>query len=464
MDGAHARLAGPHHRAAPKRLPLGDIGQAHLIGACRPEMQSLAIVLSGLGWRLTGSDASLYRAQYLRGARLRIVAGHSARHLPHSADCVIYADDVSRDNGMRRAAAQRGAPTLSHSQFVSQLLHDRAGIVFAGGRPASTAAAILANILVEAERDPCVLLRATPLDWQSGGRHGAGHYLVVEAPLAQNSTARPQAAALLDADDYAGALRLARSVAPEGLLAVNAECPAALQAAEAAPCRTTTFGAGGQWRGENLRGERGCYSFTLVGHDQPLGECRLRVAGRHQAQAALAALAVAGELKIEPATMLAAASRHAGLRNRAHLVAESAGVTMVRDDAQDPASIAEALATIREMLPGRRLWCVFEPDSAAMMMSRLDAFAASLHNADRVLVTDAVRGGDADERLAATDALVRRLPTYAAAVAEPCPLGLVDRLAREAVGGDVVALIGAGDIGNIAHALAKRLRRDLAPS
>jgi UDP-N-acetylmuramate--alanine ligase len=142
-------------------------------------------------------------------------------------------------------------------------------------------------------------------------------------------------------------------------------------------------------------------------------------------------------------------SGFAGLHRRLEVLGTWRGVTMVDDYAHHPTEVTAALATIREMFPHRRVWCVFQPHQACRTARLLDELAASLQNADKVLVAEIFRAreGDpqpgeataADLARRAADCGVEVLPVHT-------EKEIVGILETQLAPGDVLVTLGAGDV------------------
>ena len=119
------------------------------------------------------------------------------------------------------------------------------------------------------------------------------------------------------------------------------------------------------------------------------------------------------------------------------------------DYAHHPTEVAAALAAVRRLFPKRRLWCVFQPHQASRTARLLDELAASLQNADRLLVAEICRAREGPQRpgevtaadLARTTAAlgVDVVPGHAAAE-------IVQTLDAGLMPGDVLVTLGAGDM------------------
>ncbi len=455
-------------------------------------MSALADVLVQAGWTISGSDLAVPasavcpresppHAHPLQRVGPSVLPGHSADHVSPDLDLLVFSSAIPADNSERRRAAELGISTLSYAQMLGQLMAGRRGLAVAGTHGKSTTAAMTAHILIRAGLDPTVVVGATPPGANSGGRLGRGDLVLVEACEYRGNFLhlRPQYAAILgiepdhfDCYDSPDQLEAAFAefsglVANDGLLLVRHDCPVARRAAAAAGCRKETFAiaADADWSAKNLSARAGRYRFEIHHRRKPLGTVELPVAGRHNVLNALAAAALSRAAGAEPADILRGLSGFPGLERRLQVLGTAGGVVLVDDYAHHPTEVIATLATVRQMFPGRRLWCVFQPHQASRTEALLDELAASLQNADGVVVAEIFRAREGPPRpgeVTAAD-LARQVRALGAATfdvhrsEEITPL-----LENHLLPGDVLLTVGAGDIGRIAHGYLERFRENRA--
>ena len=122
------------------------------------------------------------------------------------------------------------------------------------------------------------------------------------------------------------------------------------------------------------------------------GEVELRVPGRHNVLNALAAAALTPAAGVRPSRDVAGLSSFAGLRRRLEMLGHGRRRDACRRlrpspdrDGGGPGRRCGGCS------PGRRVWCVFQPHQASRTARLLDELAASLQNADRVMVAEIFR-------------------------------------------------------------------------
>ncbi len=435
-------------------------------------MRALADVLLAGGWQLSGSDLQPECVQRMADAGVRLHPGHAAEHVPPETELVVYSDAVTVDNPELRRAGELGVEMCSYFEMLGRLAADRQTLAVAGTHGKSTTTAMAAHLLSAAGRDPTVLCGATPLGQSSGGRAGRSDLLLVEACeyRANFLRLRPQQAVILGIepdhfDYYASTAQLHRafarfagSVPKDGLVLVRHDCTAARQTTAALPCRVTTFGTApaADWSARGLTHWRGRYAFEIRRLGRPMCTVRLQVPGRHNVLNALAAAALAWENGVSSQRIATALGRFRGLHRRMELLGSLQGVLLVDDYAHHPTEVAAALHTVRRMAPGRRLWCVFQPHQASRTERLLDELAKSLHNADKVLITEIFRAREGRRHPGEVTAedLARQVRSGGVEVAAVHATEDIVRLLQTHLdAGDVLITIGAGNVDRIARRL-----------
>jgi UDP-N-acetylmuramate--alanine ligase len=310
---------------------------------------------------------------------------------------------------------------MSRAAFLAELVALRRSIVVAGTHGKGTVAAMIAFVLRESGRDPAWLIGA-PVP-QLGANAGAGAgWLVVEGDESDRTVfGLPATIAVVtnvELDHHTEFASLAELEAEFERWAARAEhvvCDAAA------------------WDGE----------LAVPG-----------VHNRRNAGAALAALELAGVERDEAAPVLA---RFSGTGRRFE-VEEAGAVTIVDDYGHHPTEVAATIDAARERFGDRRLRVLFQPHLYSRTRHLAAELAAALAAADDVAVTDVYPARESPvpgvTGKLVVDALsdLGRMPAWTPTVEE----GVV-HVARAVRPGDVVLVIGAGDVDRAPALLRERL-------
>jgi UDP-N-acetylmuramate--alanine ligase len=178
---------------------------------------------------------------------------------------------------------------------------------------------------------------------------------------------------------------------------------------------------------------------------------RLALPGLHNVLNALAAVAVGLELEVAFSHVADALAAFHGVGRRFEIVGEWHGATVIDDYAHHPTEIAATLKAARGAYPGRRLVAVFQPHLYSRTRDFAAGFADALAHADLAVVLDIYPAREAP--LPGVTAALITVPLRRAkgeeAVLELEKENMMAELAKSTRPGDVVVMMGAGDIGEV---------------
>lgn len=451
---------------------------AHLVGVCGAGMKALAELLDGIGWQLSGSDlqpaSQTIAALQLRG--LKFTQGHAAENVPPETQCLVYSPAIRPDNPERQEATRRGLAAWSYSQMIGRLMESRTGICITGTHGKSTTTAMVGWILSVARRDPAVLVGAELCDSGHSGRAGRGNLLVVESCEFNHSFLdfHPAHGAILNVeqdhfDCYADIKLLTQAfhefackVPASGVLIVNRDCPAAMEAARDVPAKIVTFGAATEsdWTAQAISDHPDGIRFEIHRRARLWQKIGLRLHGHHNVQNALAAAALCAEIGVDPADVVSGLGSFGGVKRRFEVVGEWRGVTLIDDYAHHPTAVRATLQTAREVFGSRRIWCAFQPHQISRTTALMDEFAASFDAADEVLILPvfAARERVTTEPQEVSCELARRIAARGRSSRFLESLDQINLTVDDATRpGDVFIAMGAGDIDRIHHEFTRRI-------
>jgi UDP-N-acetylmuramate--alanine ligase len=186
----------------------------------------------------------------------------------------------------------------------------------------------------------------------------------------------------------------------------------------------------------------------------------LNLPGVHNVLNALAAATVGWQLGIDPAAIVRALGEFQGVGRRFQLHGEIAlaqGSALLIDDyGHHPRELAAVFAAARGGWPTRRLVVVFQPHRYTRTRDLLDDFANVLAEVDVLMLTEIYPAGEAP--IAGADGRALARAVRARGKVDPVliehPREIATALPALLADGDVLLLLGAGDIGAAANALA----------
>ena len=185
----------------------------------------------------------------------------------------------------------------------------------------------------------------------------------------------------------------------------------------------------------------------------------LPMPGRHNALNATAAIAVAHELGLADDAIRKAIAGFGGVKRRFTKTGEWNGVTVIDDYGHHPVEIAAVLRAARESTNGKII-AVVQPHRCTRLQSLFEEFCTCFNDADTVVVAEVYPAGEAPIEGIDGDHFVLGLRAHGHR--EVIPLQNSAELAKVIHGlagrGDLVVLLGAGNITQWAYALPGELK------
>jgi UDP-N-acetylmuramate--alanine ligase len=455
-----------------------DFRRVHFVGIGGVGMSGIAEVLCNLGYSVSGSDrAENATTRRLAGLGARIDRGHDAAHVA-DVDVLVVSSAIAADNPEVAAARDRRIPVVPRAEMLSELMRFRRGIAVAGTHGKTTTTSLTASVLAEAGLDPTFVIGGQLIAAGSHARLGTGEYLVAEADESDGSflLLSPVIAIVtnIDADhleNYDGDFDRVRKAFADFLhrLPFYGVAVLCIDDAEVADLarethrRVLTYGIveEADLRASDIRADGSRTRFKLHLPDGgPVVPITLNLPGHHNVLNALAACAVGWQLGVPPEAMQRALENFQGVGRRFQLRGELAldkGKAMLVDDyGHHPRELAAVFAAARGGWPSRRLVVAFQPHRYTRTRDLLDDFANILAEADVLVLTEIYPAGEAPIANADGRALARAV--RARGKVDPVlvehPRELRQALAPLLRDGDLLLLLGAGDIGSAANEIA----------
>ena len=385
-------------------------------------MGGLAALAVEAGHKVTGCDTGVYppMSDQLRALGIDLVEGYGADQLAFNPDVFVVGNVVSRTHladgtpkyPLMEAILNAGLPYTSGPQWLSgHVLHHpthhatgpRHVLAVAGTHGKTTTTAMLTWILECAGLQPGFLVGGVPLNFGVSARLGTGNTFVIEAD--EYDTAffdkrskfvhyRPRTAILNNLefdhadifDDLAAIERqfhhLVRTVPSTGRVVLNAT-EESLERVMAQGCWSERVLFGKAWvnkTGFTAQGEPDDFEVLKAG--KLVARVQWSVSGVHNQLNALAAIAAAEHVGVDPQTAAEALASFQNVKRRMEVkgvITKSGGdITIYDDFAHHPTAIHTTIDGLRRQLNAAdkaadRILAVFEPRSNTMKLGTMTA-------------------------------------------------------------------------------------------
>lgn len=198
----------------------------------------------------------------------------------------------------------------------------------------------------------------------------------------------------------------------------------------------------------NIRIENGDYMFDMQAVSgngasaQHFSGLKLGLAGRHNVENAVAAIAVCLMAGVGADKIGEALSTFRGVKRRFEYIVKQPGLVLIDDYAHHPAELKAAISSARELYPGRKLTAIFQPHLFTRTRDFADEFARSLELLDEIILLPIYPARELPITGIDSQMLLDKIRKPGKILMEKS--GLLAELASRPI--EVLLMLGAGDI------------------
>lgn len=446
-------------------------GAVHFIAIGGIGMSALAKILLSMGYDVSGSDmkeSAVTDALKAQGATVHI--GHAAANVPEHCGEIVYSSAIREDNPEMIRGRELGIPMIHRGELLARLFNSGRGLAVAGAHGKTTTSAMLALIYEMEGLEPNIVLGGILPAIDSNAKKGDSDIWVAEADESDGSFLKlyPHRTIITNIEpEHMNYYRTEENLE-------NSFYRFAAQSDDLILClddrRTRELA-------ERLKGyhsyglEHRAVDLTVknVRHDgltsdaevyylgKKVAELHLNVPGLHNISNALAALLAAylGGIPFEHAAKHLSTFRGTG--RRFEILYNKNDIVIVDDYAHHP---TEVKATIRAAKDGgyQRVVAVFQPHRYSRVQELYKEFGKCFGDADVVIIDDIYSAWEDAIPGISSQLIVDEIRKNGV---EPLYFGdkakLLDYLEKEKKPGDIILLMGAGNIRQISEQLCAML-------
>ncbi len=439
----------------------------HFIGIGGIGVSALAGYYMTKGHEVSGSDlVSSEITDALEKKGLKIHIGKTVEVRLQQTDLVIYSPAIPANNPELKTAKKLGIKCQSYPQALGELTKQHFTIAVSGTHGKSTTTAMIALILIKAGLDPTVIIGTKLKEFgDSNYRIGKSKFLLIEADehMASFLNYWPKIIVLtnIEADHLDYYKNLANIIKTfkeyvshlpnDGILIANKD--------DKNTSKITN----------NKRQKTKFYSLK-----QPEAKKLkriLKIPGEHNVYNALAALTLARTLKVPDGVSSKALSEFHGSWRRFEIIKANLNgkkITIVSDYGHHPTKVRATLKAAREKWSKGKIYCVYQPHQYQrtyyLFKNFVKVFREALRQGlrrkplvDNLIITDifdvAGRENTEIKKKVNSEKLVKAIKKNS--VIYLPKEKVIDYLNKNLKGGEVVIIMGAGDIYKIIEGLTE---------
>lgn len=422
-------------------------------------MSALAALFRQKGADVRGSDCR--ESEYTQKLRALGTPVHIGEEEHIAAQNVVYTEAISPQNPQLCEAREAGKRLFTRAELLGRVAEEFPFVISVAGCHGKTSTtSMLAHIFSCANKNFTAHIGGEDIEFGNLCHSGTGDDIfVTEACEFRRSflSLKSTVALILNTDkDHTDCyksdgelIEAYRAFAENaGKVVVNADDPRARKFPHA-----MDFGFySGDVRAEDLRATGEKYRFTVIERGIPVVKIKLRVVGKFQVMNALAAYSVARLCGLRAVEIKEGLESFRGVKRRFEEVGTICGVPTVCDYAHHPRELAATISAAQAICEGT-VHVVFQPHTYTRTRDFMREFINVLKTAESPILYKTYAAREEFEFEGSAVALLSRLP-------EACyvqsPKQLLERLKLKARAGDMILILGAGDIDGIARSLLDR--------
>lgn len=452
--------------------------RVHFVGIGGVGMSGIAEVLKNLGYGVDGSDLrESETTNRLRELGINISIGHNEENIKNT-DVVVISSAVAPDNPEVLAARKMSIPVIPRAEMLAELARLKYGVLVAGAHGKTTTTSLVASILGDCNLDPTVVIGGKLKGIGSNARLGEGEFLIAEADESDGSflMLSPTIAVVTnidrehldffkDIETIKDAFRSFINKVPfYGLAILCGDNEYIRNLLPDIRRRYITYGLGEDLDlvAKDVRTEGMKSEFEAVLNGRSLGRFEMPLAGSHNVSNALAAIAVANELKVEIESIREALRNFSGVHRRFELKGAAAGIRVIDDYGHHPSEIMATLKAVKEVLKtgdagnDGRLVVIFQPHRYTRTRDLLGEFIDSFTDADKVILMDIYPAGEKPLPGVDSELLYRGISDTGKDIEYIKERNYITGyLDKELRANDILLTLGAGDVWKIGEEFLK---------
>lgn len=456
-------------------IGLSKYKRIHCLGIGGVGLSAIAEILLDQGHIVSGSDMNRSQiTQKLEEKGIKVYYNHASENVMN-AELVVYSAAVSADNPEMTMAEKLRIPRISRAEILGELMANyKRSIAICGTHGKTTVTSMTSLILKNADYSPTILVGGNLEEINGNVEIGSSDIFITEACEYMDSflSLSPKVGVVLNIDsdhlDYFKNIENIKSsfkqfvnqVADDGVVIAYDGNPFVKDVLKEVKNKITYgYFEVNDYYAENIHfDDVGFPEFDVCRKGKKITHLHLSVPGEHNVLNAMAAFSTASYLGVPIEDIKKTLENFKGTHRRFDIVGVTEnGVQIIDDYAHHPTEIKATLKAVKNV-KHKKTWCIFQPHTFTRTKALFDEFVDAFEGLDNLILTDIYAAREKDIYGISSEILAKKIKEK---YKEKNVLYIKDfeeianYLRTQAVAGDIVMTMGAGDVYKIGKILMK---------
>lgn len=439
-------------------------------------ISAAAGILHAKSFIVYGSDAQENDIiKELRHSGLKIFVPHNADNITSDIDLVVHSVAVPEDNFERVRARELNILEVTYPQLLGEILKNKYGIGISGTDGKTTTTAMVAKIMIDAGKDPAVVLGSQAEFLEGNWRSSDNSYFIFEADEYRRAfdNYSPKVAIITnigidhldyykDADEYLETFKKYLNKLPsDGLAIINNDDSRSIEASKDCQAKKATYAIDVQadYVASDIKILSGRQEFFVQEKGEVAATINIALPGNYNISNALAAVVFARQEGIDWLTIVESLKSFKGTWRRFDNLGRLNQAEVIADYAHTPPAIKLVIKATNDFYPNKKILFVFQPHQYARTKNLFNEFSEAFEGAEKVLIADIfyVEGREKPEDYdVSSEKLAAVIKSQGIDAVYSGDLIETEKQIREVVDQfDVIMVLGAGNIYEVAKNLVK---------
>jgi len=447
----------------------------HMIGIGGIGMSGLASILADYGHDITGSDIEENNiTSALRTKYIDVEIGHKHSNV-NNQDLIVYSSCIKNNNPEIIAGRTKKIPIISRIELLKKVIekHDRS-IAVTGTHGKTTITAMTSLLMELAGLDPTVLIGGETVHFKGNAKFSKGKLLVTEVDESDGRFVILKSTHIIipnieiehperykSEDELFNAFKtFFNNQSKKSMLFYREEDQTLKKLLKKYKGKSFSFGLTKKSdlyacniKAGNFKTEFDCFYYK-----KRLGHFTINIPGLHNVLNALSVILLGIKFNIRLDVIRKAVSEYKGVKRRFEVVGEINGATIIEDYAHHPTEIKATMEAASSLNP-KRIISVFQPHRYTRTKRFFKEFSDSFNGSSEVILTEVYSASEDKIQGASTESIYELMVKN-----NNIPVKLLAKkkipsyIRKKAKKGDLILILGAGDIGKTAWEIKEKDR------